>query len=495
MQNQPVLITEEAHLLLKKDYDKLAEINSELQQKNAFLEQELAQLKRMIFGAKSERFIPSDPAQMVLGLEGVKALETESIQEQITYKREKPKKKGKAVRMELPAHLPRQTQIIEPDDLQEGAKKIGETSTEILEYKPGKLYVKKYLRPKYVQQDKIIIGELPTLPIPQGNAGPGLLAHLLISKFVDHLPFYRQVEQFKREGVRIAESTISGWFSASCRLLEPLYEVLRDKVQHSCYINADETPIPVQNSLKQGATHKGYHWVYRASMENLVCFDYQKSRSRAGPQAFLENFNGALQTDGYGGYNIFENHSKVTLLACMAHARRYFEHALDNDVERAQYVLSVIQDLYAIERQAKEEKLTYQERYNLRQEKAIPVLEELERWLKANIGQVLPKSAIGKAMAYSLKLWPRLKRYTEDGKWELDNNMVENSIRPVALGRKNYLFAGSHEAARYAAMIYSFLGSCKMNGIEPFEWLSNTIATIPDCKMSELEKLLPLRQD
>lgn len=179
----------------------------------------------------------------------------------------------------------------------------------------------------------------------------------------------------------------------------------------------------------------------------------------------------------------------------MAHARRYFEKALNNDRERASYGLSKMQELYAIERQAKEQELSYQNRYHLRQQKALPVLEELEGWLKANAGEVLPKSAISIAIAYTLKLWPRLKRYTEDGKWEIDNNMVENSIRPVALGRKNYLFAGSHEAAQNAAMIYSFLGTCKMNGIEPFEWLKQTLIKIPDCKISELEKLLPVNQD
>lgn len=495
MPNQPEPLSEEAYLSLEKEYRKLAETNFELQQKNAFLEHELAQLKRTIFGAKKERFIPSDSAQMALELEAVESLEEEPEKELITYRREKTKKKGKAVRLELPAHLPRQTEVIEPEKLREDAKKIGEAITEILEYNPGKLFVKKYVRPKYVQQEKIVIGPLPTLPIPQGNAGPGLLTHLLISKFTDHLPFYRQMQQFKREGVKLAESTISGWFTKTCQLLEPLYDCLRSKVQQADYINGDETPIPVQSSHKPGATHKGYHWVYRAPLVNLVCFDYQKSRGREGPEQFLQNFSGALQTDGYAGYEIFDTAPNINLLACMAHARRYFEHALDNDAERATYVLSKMQELYAIERQAKKESLSHEQRYRLRGERAIPVLKELEEWLKTNISEVLPKSAIGKAIAYSLKLWPRLKRYTENGKWAIDNNMVENSIRPVALGRKNYLFAGSYEAAQNAAMMYSFLETCKMNGIEPFEWLKQTITKIPDCKVSELERLLPISKD
>lgn len=494
MQEQPVSRQESLIISLRQENEKLAAINNKHQQKIAFLEQEIAQLKRMMFGPRRERFAPADDGQLSLGLEGVAVAELKTERQQISYTREKSKTKGKAIRLELPAHLPRQTEMIEPEDLAAGAKKIGQVITEILEYNPGKLFVRRYVRPKYVQQEKIVIGQLPTLPIPQGNAGPGLLAHLLIGKFVDHLPFYRQVQQFKREGVKIAESTISGWFTASCRLLEPLHEVLRKKIQAANYLNGDETPIPVQNSQKKGATHTGYHWVYRAPAEKIVCFDYQKGRSREGPTAFLKDFKGALQTDGYSGYEIFDKRPGITMLACMAHARRYFDQALKNDEERAAHALKIIQELYAIERQAKEKNLSYEQRYELRQKEAVPVLEKLERWLKDTMAEVLPKSAMAIAIAYTLKLWPRLKRYTENGQWEIDNNLVENSIRPVALGRKNYLFAGSHNAARNAAMIYSFLGTCKMNDIEPFEWLKETLTKIPDCKLSELENLLPIRR-
>jgi transposase len=506
MQAQPVSSYENTLLVLRRENEGLAQINNQQQQRIAFLEHELAQLKRLIFGSKRERFIATDTGQLALGLEGIETVETQPEKEQVNYTREKAKKKGKAVRLELPAHLPRQTETIEPENLAEGARKIGEAVTEILEYNPGKLYVKKYVRPKYVQagtggEEKIIIGDLPTLPIPQGNAGPGLLAHLLISKFVGHLPFYRQVQQFKREGVKIAESTINGWFNAGCRLLEPLYEELCRKARQASYIHGDETPIAVQSSEKKGATHTGYHWVYRAPLEKLVCFDYQKGRGREGPETFLKNFKGALQADGYAAYEIFANHPGIIMLGCMAHARRYFEKALGNDAERAGYALFCMQELYAIERKCREAGFTHEQRYYYRKRKAKPVLKKLEKWLKANhpqgagYGKVLPESAIGVAIAYTFKLWPRLKRYVQNGQWEIDNNPVENSIRPVALGRKNYLFAGSHQAARYAAMMYSFFGTCKLNNIEPFEWLRQILDKIPDWKISELEKLLPIRQD
>ena len=170
--------------------------------------------------------------------------------------------------------------------------------------------------------ERIVIGELPSFPIPRGNAGAGLLAHLLISKFIDHLPFYRQVQQFKRQDFDIAESTISGWFTASCRLLEQLYERLVKRARGSSYLLADETPIPVQTKDKPGSTYKGYHWVYYAPLEKLVCFDYRKGRGRDGPEEFLESFRGMLQTDGYCAYDIYEKKDGITIFGCMAHARR-----------------------------------------------------------------------------------------------------------------------------------------------------------------------------
>lgn len=497
MQIQPVSEHENPILHLRQENEKLAQINVELREKNAFLEYELANLKRMIFGQSRERFMPTDNGQLSLFHQEARQAEVEK--EQIHYTRQKAQ--GKARRLELPAHLPRHTETIEPAGLPEDAKKIGEAITEILEYKPGKLYVQRYVRPKYVlsaeddqESGKIVIAGLPTLPIEQGNAGPGLLAHLLISKFVDHLPFYRQVQQFKREGVTISESTISGWFTASCKLLEPLYDVLRAQTQQATYLHADETPIPVQGSDKQGATHTGYHWVYRASEERLVCFDYRKGRGREGPDAFLKTFRGALQTDGYAAYEHFDKRPDVTLLACWAHARRYFEKAQHTDPARASQMLTFIQQLYAVERQAREEGLSCEARFLRRQEKTIPLLKQIEEWLRVAIQEALPRSAMGEAVAYCLRLWPRLIRYTENGHWEIDNNSVENSIRPVALGRKNYLFAGSHQAAHYAAMMYSFLGTCKMNEVEPYEWLRSTLTKIKDCKTSSLYQLLPVKQ-
>ena len=467
----------------------------ELQAENLYLKQELAQLKRMIFGSKSERFIQQDPGQLSLdlGVEQQAAQEVET--EELTYTRKKSsgQKKESPVRLPLPSHLHREDHIIEPKKDITGAKKIGEVITEILEYTPGKFYVEKYIRPKYAlaNEEGIVIGELPSFPIPKGNAGAGLLSHMAISKYQDHLPFYRQAKQFKRQNMIIAESTINGWFAASCRLLEPLYEKLIEKTQQNSYLMADETPIPVLTKDKPGATHKGYHWVYYSPLNKLVCFDYRKGRGREGPEEFLQSFQGALQTDGYTAYNKFENQQGITLLACMAHARRKFEQALDNDPDRAKYAMEKIQKLYTIESKAREQKFSFEQRKELRQKESVPILSELENWMKNQLPEVLPKSSIGRAITYTLKLWKRLTRYTQDGSWEIDNNPVENSIRPVALGRKNYMFAGSHEGAMRAAMMYSFLGTCKINDVEPFSWLKDVLTRISDHSIQKLEELLP----
>ena len=497
MQNGQEKHSEKGVFLTQEQYHRLVALENANKEKDieiTYLKQELAQLKRMIFGSKSERFIADNPGQLTLGLDIEQKEQQEQETEEVAYTRRKSGRQKKVpVRLPLPSHLYREKIEIEPNEDITGATRIGVETTEILEYEPGKFYVKQYNRSKYhLGEDQgIVIGSLPSLPIPRGNAGPGLLTHLLISKFQYHLPFYRQVQMFKRENITIAESTISGWFTATCRLLEPLYETLKQKVLQSNYLMADETPIPVLTKDKPGSTHKGYHWVYYSPTDRLVCFDYRKGRGREGPLKFLEEFRGALQTDGYAAYNEFEKREGVTLLACLAHGRRKFENSKDNDPKRAGYALKKIQELYDIEQDAREQELTFEERKELRQIASVPILKELETWMRDQLTQVLPKSAIGEAITYSLKLWKRLSRYTEDGRWEIDNNLVENSIRGVALGRKNYLFAGSHDGAQHAAMIYSFLGTCKINNVQPFAWLKDVLTRIPDHSIQHLEELLP----
>lgn len=467
-----------------------------LKSENLWLKHQLAELKRLIFGAKSERFITSDPDQATLFDLPEQTSEKENA-EQITYTRTKPlQEKKQPQRMELPLHLERRVEVIEPENLPEDARKIGEAITEVLEYEPASAYVRRIVRPKYIveqtdEETRIAIAPLPTLPIPKGNAGASMIAHLLVSKFVDHLPFYRQVQMFKRQNLDISESTINGWFIAGCDLLLPLYQALKTKMLASDYLMADETPLPVLTKDKPGATHKGYHWVYYDPVRRLVLFDYRKTRGREGPDEMLKEFAGYLQTDGYNAYDHFENRSEITLLACMAHARRKFEHALENNPTLAANAMKMFQSLYDIEREIRERDLEADAIKMLRQEKSKPVLDQMEAWLKEQIIHVPPKSAIGVAMAYTLNLWTRLIRYINDGRFNIDNNLIENSIRPVALGRKNYLFAGSHEAAQQAAVVYSILATCKLHGVEPFAYLTRILSIIPDFPANQVHTLLP----
>lgn len=309
---------------------------------------------------------------------------------------------------------------------------------------------------------------------------------------MDHLPFYRQIEIFKRTNIHLAPSTINGWFSASVELLELLYQELRRQVMETDYIQIDETSIPVVDKDKPGATKKGYHWIVRAPERKMLFFHYDKgSRSQRVAIDILRDFKGAVQSDGYGAYSIYENKQGVLLLGCWAHARRKFEQALQNDSVRATYALEQIQQLYLLEREAENDKLTPEQLCQLRKEKAYPRLQSFEKWLESTSKDVLPKSPLGNAIAYTYNIYPRLVRYVIDGRYKIDNNGAENGIRPLALGRKNYLFCGNHEAARHTAIIYSLLGTCKLNNVNPTQWLTDVLNHIQDCKNTQLHTLLP----
>jgi transposase len=287
---------------------------------------------------------------------------------------------------------------------------------------------------------------------------------------------------------------MAGWIDQCCDLLDPLYQRLRQKILDSGYVQADETPIKVLDSEKKGAAHQGFHWTYQSPVEGLVLFDYRPGRSRSGPAYILRDYKGWLQTDGYAAYDDFEKREGIFLVGCLAHVRRYFEKALDYDKVNAGWVLGRIRELYAIEREAKEAGMGHEGRKALRELKALPVINELGIWLRDNYKVFLPKSPMGEAVNYFLGRFNYVARYLQDGQLEIDNNLAENAIRPIAIGRKNYLFAGSHEGARRAAMLYSFLGTCKRNGVEPFAWLRDTLAKIQDHPINRIEELLPVRK-
>jgi transposase len=469
----------------------------ELLVENMQLRHELDQLKKLVFGSKHERFIASQPAEQLSLDMGIESKESPVIVTQhIEYTRNKVQenKKASTGRMLLPASLPREQVVIEPDEDVSGYKKIGEEITEELEQIPSKLFVRQYIRPKYARPhgEGIVIGTLPSRPIEKGIAGPGLLAQVVIDKYTDHLPIHRQMERFKRSGINLPYSTLTDWIGSVCKLLEPLYEVHREMVLSSDYICADETPIKVLDKEKKGKTHQGYHWVYHAPEEKLVLFDYREGRGREGPKELLKNFKGYLQTDGYEVYDYFSTREDIIHLHCMAHARRKFDEALSNDKARAEYALTQFQNLYAIERKAKEDRLSKEQIEIIRQKEAAPILDNFKDWMMDNYRQLTPKSPIGQAISYALQRWDKLCIYINDGRLRIDNNLVENAIRPLTVGRKNYLFAGSHNGARRAAMLYSFTGTCKMNNINVFDWLKDILTRIPEHPVNQIKQLLPI---
>jgi transposase len=507
---------EKAESLLKKKDEQLKEKDDKIKQ----LTDQLSWYRRKFWKPSSEKYIPEDPNQRKIDFEGLDVLpeEEEAIvgaaREIISYERKKPEKEKKQpVRLPLPDWYRREEEIIEPEGIDDNWVRIGEEVTELLEHKPGELFVRRIVRPKYVlkkalqeqeEQDKdteesgekIKIAAMPLLPLPRSNAGPSLLAELHISKYMHHLPFHRQLAIFKQSGISIPASTVNGWFRGSCDLLRALYNRLREIVLATDYIQVDESTVPVIDNKKQRAV-KSYLWVVRSVMENLLFFHYdQGSRAQKVIIELLHDYQGAVQTDGYEAYSIYEHKKGVLLLGCWAHARRKFNEAIKEDKSGAEYALEQIGMLYRVEAMATDQQLSYEQRAELRKKLAYPILCAFEKWVVNYFPKVLPKGRMAKALSYTYSIFHRLSRYHLDGRYELDNNGVENALRGLAVGRKNYMFCGNHEAAENAAIMYSLLGSCKACDVNPREWLIDVLTRIPEYNKDyslDLADLLPHR--
>lgn len=483
--------------LLKQNADYKLEIEK--------LKRELDYFKRIILGKKSERYIseeaPLPPNTLFTQMDQEAALsitkeELENATEETTITVKRIIKKSGGGK-ELPAHLHREITVIEPEEKTDDMKCIGRVVTEELEYTPGIMHVNRIERPKYIDSKttKIIIAPMPSRPVEKCIVGPKMMSDMIIKKYEDHLPLYRQIQAIKRNHqVDLSRSTVGNWNKEYIEVLEPLYEALQKLVYQSHYIQNDESTIKVQTeATKENPKniHLGYMWVSHAHAEKIVYFSYQKGRSGESFRSHLPQYKGLLQTDGYNVYEQIRYDDQITLLSCWAHALRKFDQARSNDPKTAEYVLKEIQKLYNIERQAKEDGITPEQRKEVRQSKSKEILEHLEKYLNANSGLVLPSSAIGIAIEYTIKRWTKLVEYINHGEAEIDNNIVENSIRPLALGRKNYLFAGSHDSAQRSAMMYSFIGTCKINGINPTHWLYDIFLRIKDHPINKIEELLP----
>lgn len=497
---------------IKADYEKII---STQQDRIVSLESTVAYLKRRIWGKSSERFVNEDPRQRRFDFDGLDLLPeeqelAEKAEEEIQNFRERRTRerlKEKPVRKPLPDTLPRIEEHVYPtsDDFTNPGDwtELEPEVTEVLEYKPGKCYVRRIVRHKYVLKNKeldvatpVITAKLPTIyqPLSRSYAGATLLAELMINKYVNHLPFYRQIQMLKQVGMNLPPPTVNGWFKDTADLLRPLYYRLKELVLATDYIQVDETTLPVVHEEKH-KTVKGYIWLVRSVMHPLQFFHYDGgSRAQKVVLPLLEGFRGALQTDGYEVYKMYEDKKGVLPLGCWAHARRKFEEALKEDKTRAEYALGQIGLLYELEREADGQNLSYDERADLRERLAYPILVVFEKWLVKEYPNVLPKGRIGRAIKYTYEIYHRLTRYHLDGRYRLDNNLAENSIRPLALGRKNYLFCGNHDAAEDAAVMYSLLGCCKAAEINFRDWMVNTLNHIHDYDndySKDLAELLP----
>jgi transposase len=465
----------------------------------AKLQHQLEQLLRQRYGQKSEKV---DPAQLLLFAHEILA-QTEPTPPQTPSTESaaaKPKGHG---RKPLPASLPRK-RIVHDVALEDRAcpecgeerRKIGEEVREQLEYVPASLLVLQHVRPKYAckscQAHVVIAPRLPE-PIEKGVPGTGLLAHLIVSKFLDHLPLYRLEGILRRWGVELSRSTMCDWLATCAFLLAPIVNRMGDEIGKSDIIQTDDTTVPVQDKSRD-KTKTGRLWAYLGDQNHrYIVYDYTPDRSRDGPEAFLKNYtSGYLQSDAYAGYNRLHNRGLIEV-GCWAHARRKFYEARTSDPVRSHAALAWIGLLYDVERSAKDQELSDDQRLSRRLEKSRPILESLASWLETERTNVLPKSPMGEAISYARSNWIALNRYLESGALEIDNNASERALRTVALGRKNWLFAGSDAGGKTAATLISLCMTCKTLGVEPWAYLRDVLDRVSTHPNSRIEELLPDR--
>jgi transposase len=475
------------------------------------LHEQIRLLRAQLYGRKSEKPVPADGPRPLPLFDMPELEELEKNEEKVEVPAHTRTKRG---RKALPEDLPR-VEVVHDIDEQDKVcncggqlQRIGEETSEQLDVVPARVQVIRHIRPKYacpacegVEDDgpSVRIASVPPQIIPRSIAGPGLLAYILTAKFVDHLPFYRQEKQIKRLGVDISRTSMCRWAMQAASACQPLLNLLEEEVLAGVFIQADETPLQVLHEPGRSPTQKSYMWVFRRGDPDRPVLIYQYHPTRSGDVAnvFLRDFEGTVQTDGYGGYDFLDVRETIRHIGCWAHARRKF-----TDVTRAlgkkrkpgaaDKALGYIRKLYGIEKKARAGNYSPQQIHELRQSEVRPVLDSFEKWLRKKQQQTPPKGLLGKAVAYTLNQWHRLVGYIEDGRLHIDNNMAENSIRPFVVGRKNWLFSGTPSGARASALLYSLVETAKANGLEPYGYLRHIFERLPHAvTVEDIEALLP----
>ncbi len=482
----------------------MAEVQS-LTYQNEKLKAELHDHRKARFGSKSESM-----DQLALDLQGDEEIEAAAAEQKNEAgsnavdadETDKPTKR-KHSRKPLPDHLDRQDEVLSPGDecgdCGGSLRQIGEDVTEELEYIPGRFVVRQIIRPRMACTccEAFAQAPLPSRPIERGRPGPGLLAHVLIGKYCDHLPLDRQSKIFAHEKVELHRSTLTDWVGRSTTLLEPLADHIGKLVRAGPALFADDTPVKLLTKAKPKKTQAARLWSYVRD-ERPWCGDappcawYQFSVDRKGehPVNHLSGYTGTVHADGYAGFNGLFGEDKADEQACMVHVRRKFAEEFERTgADIAKDAIKQIGKLYGVEKDAKDK--SPQERVGLRQAKAKPIFDDLEVWLQAQLPMLSGKTKLAEAIRYALKRLPKARAYLSDGRLELDNNICERSIRPIALGRKNYLFMGSIGGGKAAAIAYTLIETAKMNKIDPEAWLTWVLKRLPDHKINKLEELMP----
>jgi transposase len=463
-----------------------------LEMENRLLRQKLDQYIRHYFGGQRNEGL--DKCQLELLLQGLPNVITLPSPETKTTTATRNGAAHPVRRMLIEDKLETQEIVIEPAEVQaqpDGWKKISEERTSQLDWVAPKIIKRVYIRPRYVKQERFALAPLPPQPIEQGMVGPGLLAQILVSKYEYHQPLYRQEKMFRQQfGVELSRKTMGCWVEQAAELLKPVYRSIREDLLAGNYLQADETPIRYLDPDVKGKSQQGYLWVYSRPKSDVL-FEWQTSRSRAGPEEFLKNFRGKLQTDGYAAYeSLAKARGDLTLVGCMAHVRRGFHEALA-ETKLSAWFVGQIGQLYAVEKKLREQKAGPALRQAMREWQSQPVLIRLHRAMELIRRKTLPQGLLGRGIDYTLKRWEALTQFITDGFLEIDNNKIENSIRPSALGKRNWLFIGHPEAGERSAVIYTLLGSCRRHGTNPFDYLKDIFTRLPAAKITQIQEFTP----